>query len=134
MTAPYPPLPSPYLRLGGASAVRALVETFYDLVEREPVAASLRQMHLRGHGLAHAREAQFLFLSQFFGGPKLFLEANRHANVREMHAHLAIDAEARDAWLFCMDKALAETGTEAALAAELMTSFRRVAGILVNTP
>ena len=133
-TSAPPPLPSPYLRLGGAPAVRALVETFYDLVEHEPVAEPLRQMHLRGHGIAHAREAQFLFLSQFFGGPRLFLEANRHANVREMHAHLAIDAAARDAWLVCMERALTDTATEPALAAELMTSFRRVAGLLTNTP
>ena len=65
------PTQTPYDRIGGADGVRQLVKAFYDLVETEPEGAPLRVMHNQGNGLAHAREAQFMFLSGFLGGPQL---------------------------------------------------------------
>lgn len=127
MTPATPPLPSPYLQIGGAAAVEALVNRFYDLVEREPDAEPLRALHARGHGLAHARQAQFLFMTGFLGGPHLYREQNGHADVLQMHAHLPVDAAARDAWLSCMRKALAAERVEEELAERLMTSFTRIA-------
>ena len=93
---------SPYQLIGGEVAVARLVKTFYDIVESDPAGASLMAMHNQGHGLAHAREAQFEFLSGFLGGPQLYLERHRHSNVRLMHAHLAIGTVERDSWLTCM--------------------------------
>ncbi len=122
----------PYQRLGGADGVRQLVECFYDLVETEAVAEPLRLMHLRGHGIAHSRIAQFEFMSGFLGGPRLYFENNRHADVRQMHAHLAIDAQARDAWIGCMKLALDQCRVEPDLADTLMGSFTRVAHMLQN--
>jgi hemoglobin len=81
---------SPYRMIGGEAGVEQLVNTFYDIVESDPAGASLMAMHNRGHGLAHAREAQFEFLSGFLGGPQLYLERHHHSNVRRMHSHLAI--------------------------------------------
>jgi hemoglobin len=78
---------SPYLMIGGEAGVEQLVKTFYDIVESDPMAASLMAMHNRGHGLAHASQAQFEFLSGFLGGPQLYLERHRHSNVRRMHAY-----------------------------------------------
>ncbi len=68
------PFRVPYERIGGETGVRRLVETFYDLVESEPEGAPLRIMHNQGNGLAHAREAQFMFLSGFLGWPQLYVE------------------------------------------------------------
>ena len=45
---------TPYEQLGGADAVRALVDRFYDLMELEPRYADLRRTH--GPDLAHARD------------------------------------------------------------------------------
>ena len=132
MTAQTSPLASAYQLIGGPAAIRALVNRFYDLVDTEPRAAALRQMHLNGHGLAHAREAQTDFLTGFLGGPQLYFERNRHQDVRAIHAHLAIDRDARDAWLYCMDKALKEEGVDEALQARMMSAFTRVATMLVN--
>jgi len=77
-----------YARLGGESALRELVDTFYAQVGSTPEAASLLQMHLQGKGVLHAREAQFEFLSGFLGGPPLYFERRQHANIKQMHAHL----------------------------------------------
>ena len=58
---------SPYQLIGGEAGVEQLVKTFYDIVESDPMGESLMAMHNRGHGIAHAREAQFEFLSGFLG-------------------------------------------------------------------
>jgi hemoglobin len=118
-----------YERIGGEEGVRRLVETFYDLVESEPEGAPLRVMHNEGNGLLHAREAQFLFLSGFLGGPQLYVEQFRHSNVKQIHAHLAISEVEAQSWLSCMDKALMKTADENTRRS-LMQSFTRVAEAL----
>jgi hemoglobin len=121
---------SPYQMLGGEAAVERLVKEFYDIVESDPAGASLLAMHNRGHGLAHARQAQFEFLSGFLGGPQLYLERYRHSNVKRMHAHLAIGTVERDAWLTCMNKALAAVVVDPETRGLLMGHFTRVADSL----
>lgn len=125
------PHQGPYQRLGGAEGVRRLVETFYDIVETEPEGAPLRIMHNQGNGLAHAREAQFMFLSGFLGGPQLYVEQFHHSNVKQMHAHLEIGEVEADSWLACMEKALARTADEETRQS-LMQTFTRVAKALRN--
>lgn len=116
--------------IGGEAGVEQLVKTFYDIVESDPAGAPLMAMHNRGHGLAHARDAQFEFLSGFLGGPQLYLERHRHSNVRLMHAHLEIGTIERDSWLICMDRALTEVKADAETHRLLMGHFRRVAEAL----
>ena len=122
-----------YEEIGGEEGVRRLVETFYDIVEAAPEGGALRVMHNEGNGLRHAREAQFLFLSGFLGGPQLYVEQFRHANVKQVHAHLHIGPAEAQSWLSCMDKALAKTaGPETHK--RLMQSFTRVAEALTAKP
>lgn len=123
---------SPYSLLGGEQAVRDLVRVFYDLVEATPEGAPLMVLHNQGSGLAHARDAQFDFLSGFLGGPQLYIERYGHSNVRQMHAHLQIGKNERDAWLICMDKALTMQGVDENLHARLMSHFTRIADVLVT--
>ncbi len=121
-----------YSRLGGETAVRDLVEVFYDIIEFEPEGHALKLLHLRGHGVAHSRIEQFNFLSGFLGGPKLYAEKHGHSNVREMHEHVEIDAEARDAWLKCMTIAMKRLNIDPKIAADTMQHFRVVAHNLKN--
>lgn len=121
-----------YSRLGGEKATRDLVEVFYDIIEFEPEGHALKLLHLRGHGVAHSRIEQFNFLSGFLGGPKLYAEKHGHSNVREMHEHVEIDAEARDAWLKCMTIAMKRLNIDPKTAADTMQHFRVVAHNLKN--
>jgi hemoglobin len=121
---------SPYQMIGGEAGVEQLVKTFYDIVESDPAGVSLMVMHNQGHGLAHAREAQFEFLSGFLGGPQLYLERHRHSNVRRMHAHLTIGTAERDSWLICMDRALAAVVADPEIRNLLLSHFSRVAEAL----
>jgi hemoglobin len=125
---------SPYRLIGGEAGVERLVKTFYDLVETEPGGAPLLGMHNKGHGLAHAREAQFAFLSGFLGGPQLYAERHGHSNVRKMHAHLDIGTLERDAWLACMNKAIVVVVADVPTRNLLATHFARVAEALLTKP
>jgi hemoglobin len=124
----------PYRLIGGEAGVERLVKVFYDLVESEPEGEPLAAMHIRGHGIAHAREAQFAFMSGFLGGPQLYAERNGHSNVRKMHAHLQIGTIERDAWLSCMNKALQTVVPDVHTRNMLMTHFVRIAEALRNRP
>jgi Bacterial-like globin len=53
-------------RIGGEPKVHELVDHFYDLIETLPQGQGILEMHLKGHGLAHVRTAQFEFLCGFF--------------------------------------------------------------------
>jgi hemoglobin len=109
-----------------------LVKAFYNVVENDPVGLPLLAMHNRGHGVSHAREAQFEFLSGFLGGPQLYIERHQHSNVKQMHAHLRIGSVERDAWLYCMKKALNDVGADVETKGILMQHFTRVAGALTT--
>lgn len=125
--------PCLYDLVGGEAGLTHLVETFYDIVEFEPEGEVLHVLHLNGHGVAHSRVEQLNFLSGFLGGPQLYVEKHGHSDVREMHAHVTINAEARDAWLRCMGIAIDRVGLSADVKAKLMAPFTRVATMLVNT-
>ena len=122
--------PSTYDRLGGAQGITRLVKIFYDTVETDPVGEPLMRMHNRGNGLAHARQAQFEFLSGFTGGPQLYREQHGPMDLHEIHAHLDITPVESHSWVACMDKALTQFGAEPDLHAYLMNIFRRVAVML----
>lgn len=118
----------------GEDGVRALVKAFYDVIEQEPDARALHLLHLRGSGMSHARTQQFEFLSGFLGGPRLYVERQGHSHLREIHAHVPIDAEMRDLWLRCMSRALDQTEVPADLRETLMRHFTRAAEMVRNLP
>lgn len=119
-------------QVGGEDGIRALVETFYDIIEQDPEAAALHNLHLQGHGLAHSRQEQFNFLCGFFGGPQYYVMKHRHSRLKEIHEHVAIGPEMRDLWLACMQKAVDRRGIESGLAGQLMRHFTRAAEISRN--
>ena len=121
-----------YDLVGGEEGVLKLVKVFYDLVESHPEGHKLHLLHLRGNGVAHSRVEQFNFLSGFLGGPKLYIEKHGHSNVRTMHEHVEINAEAKDIWLKCMSMAIDDVGLEPATKDQLMSNFTVIAERLVN--
>ncbi len=119
-------------QIGGEQGVRALVETFYDIIEQEAEAAPLLRLHQQGHGIAQSRAEQFNYLCGFFGGPQYYVMKHRHARLREIHEHVPIGPDMRDLWLACMRKAIARRGIEPDLAGRLMAHFTRAAEISRN--
>jgi hemoglobin len=119
-------------RIGGEAGLHALVHRFYDILEFSPEGERLRQLHFRGHGFAHARIEQVDFLSGFLGGPRIYAERHGHMDLRLIHAHVPISAEAAEDWLAAMDRALAENRLAGPDIDRLRATFRRICMMLVN--
>lgn len=90
---------------GGSAGLRRLVDDFYQLMDRLPAAASIRAMHPAD--LTGSADKLYRFLCGWLGGPKLYREKYGPIHIPSAHAHLAIGAAERDAWLRCMAEALA---------------------------
>jgi len=121
---------TPYARLGGDAAVRALVDRFYDLMDLEPGYARLRSVH--GNELAAARDKLYWFLSGWLGGPNHYIERFGHPRLRQRHLPFTIGSVERDQWLQCMNQAMVEEGVDEALRLRLVQSFFQTADWMRN--
>lgn len=121
---------TPFQLVGGESAVRGLVDRFYDLMELEPAYAALRAAH--GPSLDAAREKLFWFLCGWLGGPQHYIERFGHPRLRARHLPFSIGILERDQWLLCMDQAMHETGLPEALVDRLNKSFFETADWMRN--
>lgn len=121
-----------YNQIGGAEGVDKLVNTFCEILETTEVGKPVYLLHLRGHGMAHARMEQFNFFSGMFGGPKLYAEKWGHSNVRQIHAHVDITESVSQAWLTSMSMALDKLSYTPQLKQQLMQSFTDMANVLVR--
>jgi hemoglobin len=123
---------TPYARLGGDAAVRALVDRFYDLMDLEPGYARLRAVH--GNELTHARDKLYWFLSGWLGGPNHYIDRFGHPRLRARHLPFAIGQVERDQWLECMNQALVEQGVDEDLRLRLVQAFFQTADWMRNQP
>ena len=121
---------SPYERLGGEQAVRKLVDRFYELMDTLPEAKAIRALHPAD--LTGSRDKLFKFLSGWLGGPSLYMEEFGHPRLRARHLPFPIGMAERDAWLLCMERALAETEMEELLRVHLLQSLRNTADHMRN--
>jgi len=121
---------TPFERLGGEAALRALVDHFYDLMELEPRYAALRALH--PSTLAGSRDKLFWFLCGWLGGPNHYIERFGHPMLRARHLPYAIGNAERDQWMACMTQALAERGVEPALSTALREAFQGTADWMRN--
>jgi len=123
---------SVYTRLGGESAVRALVERFYALMDTLPEAQGVRRLH--PPTLERAADRLFKFLSGWFGGPPLYMRERGHPRLRMRHLPFAIGPAERDQWLQCMRQALAEQVDDTRLRAAVEQAFVGMADHMINRP
>ncbi|CAM3707980.1 globin [Marinicrinis lubricantis] len=96
-----------YERMGGAETVRKIVEAFYPIVQENPEIGPLFPEDIRP-----VQEKQYMFLTQFFGGPSLYSDEYGHPMMRARHLPFPITRERAEAWLGCMKQALEKIGME----------------------
>jgi hemoglobin len=127
--------PTPFEQVGGADAVRALVERFYDAMERdEPALARLHRMDDAGRVDRGSRDRFALFLIGWLGGPQDYTEQHGHPRLRMRHGRVAVNVPMRDAWMRAMTTALDESNVQGPIRAFLDGRFAEVADFLRNTP
>lgn len=118
-----------YDNLGGEGTIRRLVEAFYPRVQRDPLLGPLFP-----EDITPVMEKQFMFLSQFFGGPSLYSDAFGHPMMRARHLPFPVTTERAEAWLACMSAALEEIGIEEPLRNFVLERLSGPAFHFVNTP
>jgi len=122
--------PTPYDLLGGETKVRELVDRFYDYMDSLNEVSHIRDMHAKS--LRASREKLFLFLSGWLGGPDLYIQKYGHPRLRMRHMPFAIDTQARDQWLHCMNKAIDYMQLDDRLSEHLKRSFYATADHMRN--
>ncbi len=98
-------LGSLYDQIGGAETIGRLVYAFYPKVYAHP---DLRPLF--PDGVDEIRAKQYLFLTQFTGGPPLYTDKYGFGNMRGMHEQFPITPERAQAWLACMNEAMDDIG------------------------
>ncbi len=126
---------TPYLRVGGSDAVRALTEAFYDAMDAtEPALAKLHELDEAGHVSRRMRDRFGMFLIGWLGGPQDYMATHGHPRLRMRHARVPVSDPMRDAWLRCMRAAMDARGIEGDVRNYLDARFSEVADFLRNTP
>jgi hemoglobin len=95
-----------YQAAGKLEGISALVDDFYDFMDSLPDAKRIRAMHPAD--LDESRKKLRYFLSGWLGGPRLYSQNYGSIIIPKAHKHLPIDEPERDAWMLCMEKAIAK--------------------------
>lgn len=119
-----------YERFGGHAAVVALVDAFYAAMDTRADAAVIRAMH--DADLTATKRVLVSYLCEWMGGPADYSAQRGKPALRRRHLPFVIDDAARDAWMACMQQALAATCPNTALRNELLAAFARVAQAVTN--
>ncbi|WP_241158402.1 globin [Cohnella candidum] len=117
-----------YEAIGGAPAVRDLVEKFYPKVQADPLLSPLFPDDIHP-----VMEKQYLFLTQFFGGPSLYSDEFGHPMMRARHLPFPVTRSRAEAWLSCMARALSETAIPEPLHAVVLERLSGPAHHFINT-
>jgi len=118
-----------YDRVGGAAYFVALVERFYDRVERDPVLRPIYPPNLEP-GKANLAA----FLAQYWGGPPSYSARRGHPRLRMRHFRFPIGTRERDAWVHHMIEAVRESPASPVDVEALVAYFQRAATMLINQP
>ncbi len=111
----------------GADNINLLVEHFYDNVFESSIIAPLFKTDKE-----EIKRKQFLFLTQFLGGPQLYSQEFGHPRMKMRHLPHAIDEVAKNEWLRCMRLAVDSLPISNQLKDELFAAFPKLAEHMMN--
>jgi hemoglobin len=118
-----------YEAIGGFETIDRLVTAFYKRVGNHP-----KLIPIFPEDLTETARKQRLFLTQFFGGPRLYTEERGHPMMRRRHLPFEITPSRRDAWLECMEAALEEAQIEEPYRTAIFEKLSLTANHMMNTP
>lgn len=116
-----------YKAIGGQPAVDRIIESLY-----KHIGANETLLPIFPDDLQESARKQRLFLTQFFGGPRLYLEERGHPMLKRRHMEFEITPIRRDAWLACMDKALEEAEIEEPYRSAIFDRLTITAAHMIN--
>ncbi|UOQ43423.1 globin [Halobacillus salinarum] len=113
----------------GPEKIDQLVEAFYKRVSNHK-----DLIPIFPDDLTETARKQKQFLTQFFGGPPLYIEEHGHPMLRARHLPFKITPTRRDAWLSCMDAALDEADIKQPYKEAIFERLSMTANHMMNTP
>ena len=120
--------------LGGepeaTNQIRQIVEAFYDVMDSDKKAKTIRLMHPAD--LTSSREKLFMFLTGWTGGPQLYIERYGHPFLRRRHLPFKIGEEERDQWIYCMTKGMLNLKMEDQKIKALLNALYPIADFMRN--
>lgn len=111
-----------YRAAGGQAGIERLVDAFYRIMDERADARTIRRMHPAD--LTVSRDKLARFLCGWMNGPKRYQERYGPIRIPQAHAHLRVGEAERDAWLACMEQAIAEQDYAPDFAAYLLRELR----------
>jgi hemoglobin len=90
---------------GGIDGITRLVDAFYQRMDEHPDARVIRRMHPKD--LSESRDKLARFLCGWLGGENRYAAKYGPIRIPVAHEHLRIGDAERDAWLLCMQHAIA---------------------------
>lgn len=96
---------TPYQEACGFNGITKLVDEFYVNMDTLHEAETIRKMH--PSDLTESRRKLTYFLCGWLGGPRLFQQHYGPISIPGAHKRFPIGYEERDAWLLCMQRAIA---------------------------
>ena len=135
MSQPSAPTPQTlYDLLGGepeaTHKIREIVEAFYDVMDSDEKAKTIRLMH--PEDLTSSREKLFMFLTGWTGGPQLYTERYGHPFLRRRHLPFKIGEDERDQWIYCMTKGMLNLKMEEEKIKALLNALYPIADFMRN--
>jgi hemoglobin len=122
---------TPYEAIGGEAKVKALANTFYDIMESDPVAKPLYKIHPKP--LDNIRQVFFLYLSMWLGGPNDYEQQRGHPRLRARHLSFPVTPDLKQQWMYCMRKAMHTTVDNISLADQLLDALDQLAEHMINS-
>ncbi len=116
-----------FYELIGQDRLEILVNRFYDIVFNDSSIA-----HLFDSEKSLIREKQYLFLTQFLGGPQVYSEKFGHPKLKMRHLPHEIGEAEKNEWLRCMRLAIDSMDFEGDLGNNLYNCFPKVAEHMRN--
>lgn len=126
--------PSVYRKIGGRSKISKLVDSFYQIMQTDPLARDCLLAHPHPDDLKIPALKLKHFLSGWLGGPQLYLQKYGHPRMRMRHMKFPIGETEREQWLYCMNKAMSENKIPEHIQSEIIGAMRSLAEVIQNRP
>lgn len=118
-----------YDALGGEQGIRRIVDAFYRRVAEDPILKPIFP-----DDLTETARRQFLFFSQFFGGPALYSAEFGSPMLRARHLKFPISPRRAERWLKLMGEAFDEAGIDPLTKELAFARLTKTAMHMVNIP
>jgi hemoglobin len=115
---------------GGIEGIERLVDDFYRIMDEHEAAAGIRALHPAD--LSPSRDKLARFLCGWLGGPRRYAEKYGPISIPQAHTRWPIGTAESEAWLWCMERAIAQQPYAPEFADYLLTQLKVPAARIVT--